>query len=134
MPGSPSWYREREGGSENEMMSPRTKALQRRWEQYRDMSDMADCQWSSWTCTIGLPVMGIWPPDSDGTDVNMTDRTKSRKLIATAEDTKMIGLMRFPCLGMSRDKKGKLIPGSMGKKRKVSRGTFFVIVFDTVLL
>merc|ERR1712072_456793 len=30
----------------------------------------------------------------------------------------MVGLMRFPCLGMSRDKQGKLIPRSMGKKRK----------------
>lgn len=78
--------------------SPRGKSLQRRWEQYRDMSDMADCQWKSWTCALGFPVMGIWPPYSDGTDVNMVDRTKNRQLVATAEDTKMVGLMRFPCL------------------------------------
>ena len=61
------------------------------------MSDMADCQWVV-DLTPGFPVMGIWPPYSDGTDVNMVDRTKNRQLVATAEDTFAVGLMRFPCL------------------------------------
>jgi hypothetical protein len=78
--------------------SPRKLKHQRRWDQYRDMSDMADCQWYSWTSTLGFPVMGIWPPYSDGTDVNMVDRSKNRKLVATGEDTFKISLMRFPCL------------------------------------
>jgi WD40 repeat protein len=78
--------------------SPRSRNLQRRWDQYRDMSDMADCQWHSWTSSLGFPVMGIWPPYSDGTDVNMVDRSKNRKLIVTAEDTFKISLMRYPCL------------------------------------
>ena len=30
----------------------------------------ADTSWSTWTCVLGFPVMGIWPPSSDGTDVN----------------------------------------------------------------
>lgn len=25
-----------------------------------------DCLWSSWTCSLGFPVLGIWPDFSDG--------------------------------------------------------------------
>jgi hypothetical protein len=25
-----------------------------------------DCLWSTWTCTLGFPVLGIWPDYSDG--------------------------------------------------------------------
>jgi hypothetical protein len=25
-----------------------------------------DCRWSTWTCTLGFPVLGIWPDFSDG--------------------------------------------------------------------
>jgi hypothetical protein len=40
----------------------------------------------SWTCTLGFPVMGIWPPDSDGTDVNSLDRSPCGQLLVTADD------------------------------------------------
>ena len=89
--------------------SPRTRKIQDktihyRWDQYRDMSDMADCQWHSWTSTLGFPVMGVWPPYSDGTDVNMVDRSKDRSLVVTAEDTFKISLMRYPCIKYKNNK------------------------------
>jgi hypothetical protein len=34
----------------------------------------ANSAWQSWTCVLGFPVMGIWQPDTDGTDVNSVDR------------------------------------------------------------
>ena len=69
-----------------------------RWEQFRDTADMCDTEWHSWTCTLGYPVMGIWPEYSDGTDVNSVDRSKSRTLLVTGEDTFDVTLHRFPCL------------------------------------
>eukprot|EP00983_Pelagomonas_calceolata_P121532 1160808-Pelagomonas_calceolata.AAC.12 len=29
-----------------------------------------DTMWHTWTVTQGFPVMGIWRPDNDGTDIN----------------------------------------------------------------
>lgn len=46
-----------------------------------------DTQWASWTCVLGFPVMGIWPKDSDGTDINACDRSPSCKHLATADDS-----------------------------------------------
>ena len=81
---------------------------ERRWEQSRDMTDLADYSWHTWTCTLGYPVMGIWPPYSDGTDVNAVDRSSDGKLIVSAEDTFHVALFRNPCL--------------KGAERKVFRG------------
>ncbi|CAD7702032.1 unnamed protein product [Ostreobium quekettii] len=38
-------------------------------------SNQRDASWYTWTCTLGFPVMGIWPDDSDGTDVNAVCRS-----------------------------------------------------------
>jgi hypothetical protein len=35
---------------------------------------------------LGFPVMGIWPPDSDGTDINSLDRSPSGQYLLTADD------------------------------------------------
>ena len=70
----------------------------RKWEQYRDMTDLCDHEWETWTCTLGFPVTGIWPKYSDGTDVNSVDRSKSKKLLATCEDTFKVVLFKYPCL------------------------------------
>lgn len=31
-------------------------------------SNQRDCMWSTFTCALGFPVLGIWPDFSDGTD------------------------------------------------------------------
>lgn len=45
-----------------------------------------DTQWATWTCVLGFPVMGIWPNDSDGTDINACDRSPCSKYLVTADD------------------------------------------------
>ena len=59
-----------------------------RWEQFRDTADMCDTEWHTWTCTLGYPVMGIWPEYSDGTDVNTVDRSKSRNVVVNLKTDK----------------------------------------------
>ncbi len=41
-----------------------------------------DTQFATWTCNLGFPVMGIFPPFSDGTDVNSVDRSKDQQVRA----------------------------------------------------
>ena len=97
-----------------------------RWEQFRDTADMCDTEWHTWTCTLGFPVMGIWPEYSDGTDVNTVDRSKSRNLVVTGEDTFEVRLFRFPCLRIGewgadnrKNAKGKTSKGHMSHVMQV---------------
>jgi echinoderm microtubule-associated protein-like 6 len=66
--------------------------------QHSSAFDMRDVDWHTFSCVLGWPVQGIWPKDSDGTDVNAVDRSNSKTLIVTAEDTFAVRLMRYPCL------------------------------------
>jgi WD40 repeat protein len=58
----------------------------------------ADVLWSTETCTLGFQVMGIWPPNADGTDVNALDVLKSKRLVATADDTGRLNIFTHPCV------------------------------------
>ncbi|GMH77156.1 hypothetical protein TL16_g07308 [Triparma laevis f. inornata] len=65
----------------------------------------ADTDWKTWTCVLGFSVMGIWPPDSDGTDVNSVDVSKERNLCVTADDFGGVNLMRYPAVAKAAAKK-----------------------------
>jgi WD40 repeat protein len=54
--------------------------------------------WSTWTLTLGWPVMGIWKGDMDGSDINAVDRSPTHKVIATADDFGKVCLYRYPCV------------------------------------
>lgn len=56
-----------------------------------------DETWETWTCTLGWPVQGIFPPCSDGTDINACDRAPDGTVLATADDFGMVKLFRYPC-------------------------------------
>jgi hypothetical protein len=38
--------------------------------------NMRDVDWFTWSLRVGFDVMGIWPDDSDGSDVNSVDRSR----------------------------------------------------------
>uniref|UniRef100_K3WHU2 EF-hand domain-containing protein n=1 Tax=Globisporangium ultimum (strain ATCC 200006 / CBS 805.95 / DAOM BR144) TaxID=431595 RepID=K3WHU2_GLOUD len=61
-------------------------------------SSTKDTQWQTWTCVLGWPVQGIWPPCSDGTDVNAVDRNSKGNLLATSDDFGLVKLYRYPCV------------------------------------
>ncbi|WIA35025.1 hypothetical protein OEZ86_003516 [Tetradesmus obliquus] len=57
-----------------------------------------DTAWASFSSTLGFPVMGIWPPDSDGTDINSADRSPQGDLLLTADDSGKVKLFNCPCV------------------------------------
>mmetsp|Transcript_15033 Transcript_15033/g.25736 ORF Transcript_15033/g.25736 Transcript_15033/m.25736 type:complete len:637 (+) Transcript_15033:128-2038(+) len=71
-----------------------------------DASDLRDMDWASYTCVLGWPVTGIWPPNSDGTDVNAVCRSKTGTLLAIGDDFGLVRLCRFPTLPLG--KKGEM--------------------------
>lgn len=52
--------------------------------------------WNTWTCKFGFPVQGIWP-GVDYSDVNAVARSHSARVLATAEDSGLVKLFRYPC-------------------------------------
>ncbi|OQR95137.1 microtubule-associated protein [Achlya hypogyna] len=59
---------------------------------------LRDVNWATWTCTLGWPVQGIWPPCADGTDVNAVHRSASGHLLVTGDDFGKVKLFRYPCV------------------------------------
>lgn len=60
------------------------------------LSDAADVRWHTWTLTLGFPVMGVFPPDSDGTDVNVAHYKNG--LVLTGDDAGYVNLFRGPAV------------------------------------
>jgi WD40 repeat protein/Ca2+-binding EF-hand superfamily protein len=77
-----------------------------------------DEHWASWSCTLGWPVQGIYPPCADGTDVNMVARNSAKTLLATSDDFGLVKLFRYPCL------KGALDAKYVGHSSHVTNITF----------
>eukprot|EP00742_Colponemidia_sp_Colp-10_P006323 GILJ01006777.1.p1 GENE.GILJ01006777.1~~GILJ01006777.1.p1 ORF type:complete len:2262 (-),score=409.36 GILJ01006777.1:195-6980(-) len=59
---------------------------------------LKDTKWSTWTCVLGWPVQGIWPPAADGTDINAVCTAKRSKVLATADDFGKVKIFRYPCI------------------------------------
>mmetsp|Transcript_7038 Transcript_7038/g.24793 ORF Transcript_7038/g.24793 Transcript_7038/m.24793 type:complete len:420 (-) Transcript_7038:24-1283(-) len=56
----------------------------------------SDTLWASWTLTLGFPVMGVWDPASDGTDVNAAHRSSDGSLVLTGDDEGFVSLFSAP--------------------------------------
>ena len=59
-------------------------------------TDIEKMNWFTWTGVLGLVVEGIWPPATDITDVNSTDLTKDKRILATGDDFGLVKLFEFP--------------------------------------
>lgn len=60
-------------------------------------SNYKDEAWHSWSCKLGWPVQGIWPPCANGTDINAVERAPDGTVVATADDFGQVKLFRYPC-------------------------------------
>jgi len=67
-------------------------------EQMTSAAAMKDVPWATQTCTLGWGVQGIWPPCSDGTDINAVDRSHDGKTLATVDDFGRLRLFRYPVI------------------------------------
>ena len=76
--------------------------------QHTRSRELKDVQWATFTSILGWDVQGIWPKDSDGSDVNAVARSHSAKYLATAEDTGLVKLFNYPCVGGGLDRLGSL--------------------------
>jgi len=62
-----------------------------------------DERWATWTCVLGWPVQGIWPPFTSGDDINYVCRSASKteggyELLACADDFGKVKLLRYPSI------------------------------------
>ncbi len=78
-----------------------------------------DDPWSDWSCILGWPVQGIWPPCSDGTDINMVRRSPSRNVLATVDDFGKVKLFKYPSV-----RKGALFKEYRGHSSHVTNCAF----------
>ena len=62
-------------------------------------TDIEKMNWSTWTGVLGLVCEGIWPPATDVTDVNSTDLTGDKTILATGDDFGLVKLFDFPVKG-----------------------------------
>ena len=53
-------------------------------------------RWATWTRVLGFPVMGVWAPGSDGTDVNAADRSPDGNYLVTADDYGTVKIFAYP--------------------------------------
>jgi hypothetical protein len=61
-----------------------------------DLFDVRDTTWASFTCHIGLPVVGVRP--SDGGKVSAADRSPDQRLLALATGKGHVLITANPCV------------------------------------
>lgn len=66
-------------------------------KQILSATSLRDVKWNTFTCLLGWPVQGIWPPDSNGTDINSVDRSPDCKLLVTGDDFRRVKIFAYPC-------------------------------------
>ena len=61
--------------------------------------ELRQTEWATWTCALGWPVQGIWPPGADGTDVNSVARSHDGLKVVTADDFNAVKIFNWPASG-----------------------------------
>ena len=64
----------------------------------QNLESQMDAEWATWTRVLGFPVMGVWAPGSDGTDVNACDRSPDNEFLVTADDHGGVKLFAYPAV------------------------------------
>ena len=70
--------------------------------------ELKDTNWATFTSILGWNVQGIWPKESDGSDVNAVSKSHSGKYLASGEDTGLVKVFQYPCVGGGLNRQGLL--------------------------
>ena len=65
-------------------------------QQFISRDDAEEIVWASWTCVLGAPCKGVWPPYTDVTDVNAACVSHDGHVIATGDDFGYVKLFTYP--------------------------------------
>jgi len=76
-------------------------------KQITETATMRDVKWATFTIPLGWPVSGVWPTDSDGTDVNAVCRSAAGDIIAIGDDHGLVRVSRFPCIAPGKNEPAK---------------------------
>jgi hypothetical protein len=60
------------------------------------VSSLKNEQWATMTSRFTYFTQGIWPPCSDGSDINSVDRSNSKRFLATADDFSKVKVFSYP--------------------------------------
>jgi microtubule-associated protein-like 6 len=61
------------------------------------LGSMCDVAWATWTAPLGLPVQGVYPKLSDGSDIHAAHRSPDGRLLVTCDEFRKVNLFRHPC-------------------------------------
>eukprot|EP01029_Cantina_marsupialis_P023861 TRINITY_DN60145_c1_g2_i1.p1 TRINITY_DN60145_c1_g2~~TRINITY_DN60145_c1_g2_i1.p1 ORF type:complete len:2255 (-),score=740.92 TRINITY_DN60145_c1_g2_i1:196-6960(-) len=65
-------------------------------EQQKRISQFKDVNWSGWRLPLGHPVQWLWPRFNDGSTINAVSRTKSKNILASADNFGFLKVHRYP--------------------------------------
>ena len=66
-------------------------------------------KWATFTSVLGWNVQGIWPKDSDGSEVTCCSKSPCGTMLATAERGGILKVFQYPCVGGGLDNAGTLV-------------------------
>ena len=66
-------------------------------ERTLEPAELRDVKWATWTCPLGLPVQGVYPKMSDGSDIHAAHRSPDGRLLVSADEFRKVNLFRHPC-------------------------------------
>ena len=65
-------------------------------ERTLEPAELRDVKWATWTCPLGLPVQGVYPKMSDGSDIHAAHRSPDERLLVTSDEFRKINIFRYP--------------------------------------
>jgi microtubule-associated protein-like 6 len=87
--------------------------------------------YDDWTAPLGWPVLGAYPKHADATDINSVCKSSDSQLLATADQSGLVSLFRWPCNQKLPAKTYKGHGGSVSMCRFTPDGSYLASVGDS---
>ena len=97
---------------------------------------LRDEEWATFSCKLGWPVQGVFPPGVDGSHVNGVDRNPSKSLLATGDDWGMVNIYNYPCLKDAKSRAFRAHSSHVVRVKFSPKGDYVYSVggFDSTLM